>query len=59
MSSMNGTVQCVEIAIVNDSLSEEVDERFNISLILVNPNDIDGGSPLAVHIVDNGEDSNV
>ena len=52
MTSMNGAVQCVQIGIVDEILTES-DEQFEISLVLPDSDDDDGGSLLAVTIVDN------
>ena len=52
MSSLNGTVQCVQIGIEDDTVIED-DEQFEISLVLPDSDDDDGGSPLAVTIEDN------
>ena len=53
VSSLNGTVQCVQIGIEDDTVIED-DEQFEISLVLPDSDDDDGGgSLLAVTIVDN------
>ena len=52
MTSLNGTVQCVQIGIENDTVIED-DEQFEVSLVLPDSDDVDGGSPLVVTIEDN------
>ena len=52
MSSLNGTVECVQIGIEDDTVIED-DEQFEISLVLPDSDDDDGGSPLTVTIEDN------
>ena len=52
MTSLNGTVQCVQIGIEDDTVIED-DEQFEISLVLPDSDDDDGGSLLAVTIEDN------
>ena len=52
MTSPIGTVQCVQIGIEDDTVIED-DEQFEISLVLPDSDDDDGGSLLAVTIEDN------
>ena len=52
MTSPIGAVQCVQIGIEDDTVIED-DEQFEISLVLPDSDDDDGGSLLAVTIEDN------